>query len=865
MDVATNLVFINHQPNLTAGNTITSKHLFESFAAEFGVKIQEYLSDNHPFRAAEFVTDCQNQHQRQSLSGVGAHHQNRVERCIQTIFSWARAMMLHFVMHWPQQAQLSLWPFAVSYAVWLWNNLPDTGTRISPIELFTSTTLPDYRHLQRARVFGCPVFVLDPKLQDTKKLPKWKQRAWKGIFLGFSTNHSSNVALVLNPESGNITPQYHVIFDEKFSSVTSTQASDLDDEIWETLFKIGYDRNIAIDHDSDDEPTSTWQLPPDVDYSMFRDAGIRPAASVPVEVAQPGESNEAEVEVAHPDESSDTATSIFIENTTLAPTSSPEPSPTVPNDEANGILLRSGRHLRLPQPNLSKQVSFTHGANLAKVRGEQLNHQRLSTLNWEGFRDICANGTYGSFMTEVQKNTSKDGHLEEWNPALLATKANTEDLPSWEAAMNGPQAAGFLKACEIEIDTLQQKDCWEVTDRPTHRPVVSSTWAFRVKRFPDGAMRKLKARFCARGFEQTPGIDFHETYAPVVNWTTVRFLLIMSILLNLSTRQVDYVAAFVQSDIDTEVYVEMPRGFSQPGKVLKLKKSLYGLKQSPRNHFLNLSSKLEDMGFRASDADPCLFVSKKVIVLIYVDDTLLYSRESTDIDAVVTGLRQRGMDLEEEEDVAGFLGVHIDRRPDGTIHLTQKGLTQRIIDSLTIGHLPPKRTPSTLGVLAADSEGDLPNSTYSYASVIGMLGYLQANTRPDIAFAVAQCARFTHAPRRIHAEALERIGCYLKATHDKGLILKPIPFDDVLRTEIFVDADFAGGWGYENPKDPACVRSRTGFIIMVMGCPVQWVSTLQTDIATSTMEAEYSALSMALRSAIPLMDCFRIRRRILGK
>jgi hypothetical protein len=135
-----------------------------------------------------------------------------------------------------------------------------------------------------------------------------------------------------------------------------------------------------------------------------------------------------------------------------------------------------------------------------------------------------------------------------------------------------------------------------------------------------------------------------------------------------------------------------------------------------------------------------------------------------------------------------------------------------------------------------------------------MLGYLQANTHPDIAFAVAQCARFTHAPRRIHAEALERIGCYLKATHDKGLILKPIPFDDVLRTEIFVDADFAGGWGYENPKDPACVRSRTGFIIMVMGCPVQWVSKLQTDIATSTMEAEYSALSMALRSAIPLMD-----------
>ena len=132
----------------------------------------------------------------------------------------------------------------------------------------------------------------------------------------------------------------------------------------------------------------------------------------------------------------------------------------------------------------------------------------------------------------------------------------------------------------------------------------------------------------------------------------------MSLILGLHTAQVDYVAAFVQADIDTEVYVEMPKGFAQPGKVLRLKKSLYGLKQSSRNHYQNLKSKLEDLGFTTCDSDPCLFISDKVIALVYVDDTLLFARDPNDIDAVITGLRDRNMDLQKEEDMAGFLGVH---------------------------------------------------------------------------------------------------------------------------------------------------------------------------------------------------------------
>jgi hypothetical protein len=215
-----------------------------------------------------------------------------------------------------------------------------------------------------------------------------------------------------------------------------------------------------------------------------------------------------------------------------------------------------------------------------------------------------------------------------------------------------------------------------------------------------------------------------------------------------------------------------------------------------------------------------LFVSDTFICLVYVDDTLLFARSQTVIADVVKELKRLGMDLEEEDDVARFLGVLIQKKPSAntTIELLQTGLIQRIIDALQITHLKPKGTPSKLGVLSSDSEGDPPNSTFNYASVLGMMGYLQANSRPDISFAVSQCARFASSSRRSHEQAVERIGQYLKSTSNMGLPLHPTNFTDTFSTDVYVDTYFAGGWGYEDRNDPVCVKSRTGFIFEIMEC-----------------------------------------------
>jgi hypothetical protein len=215
-------------------------------------------------------------------------------------------------------------------------------------------------------------------------------------------------------------------------------------------------------------------------------------------------------------------------------------------------------------------------------------------------------------------------------------------------------------------------------------------------------------------------------------------------------------------------------------------------KVAPRNFFLNLKGRLEQVGFTQSQSDQCLFISEHVICLIYVDDTLFFTPEQKYIDEVLVKLRE-SMELEEEDDVAGFLGVLIKKSNDGTITLTQQGLIDRIIQSLGLENTPIKLTPAEYGCLGSDKNG---HGTYNYASVVGMLQYLQLHSRPDITFAVSQCARYMHSPRRSHEKALERIGQYLKATRDKGLILKPI-YNGALSMEAYVDADFAGMWGYE--------------------------------------------------------------------
>ena len=257
VDHASGKIFNFPQFSTTTNETLRSKHSLERLALEEGITIRTYHADNGVFASDAFKLDCISSSQKLSFSGVGAHHQNGVaERNIKTISQWARANMIHAAFHWPEFATVKLWPQALDYAVWVFNRLPSVTTGLSPNEIWSQSR--DYSNdLRRAHVFGSPVYVLDPKLQDGGKVPKWSPRARRGMFVGFSTQHSSLVPLILNVVTGKITPQFHVVFDDKFETVVSLpRGASLRDE-WMDILRFDHD---CFD-DADSDPTT--RLPPE--------------------------------------------------------------------------------------------------------------------------------------------------------------------------------------------------------------------------------------------------------------------------------------------------------------------------------------------------------------------------------------------------------------------------------------------------------------------------------------------------------------------------------------------------------------------------------------------------------------------------
>jgi hypothetical protein len=167
--------------------------------------------------------------------------------------------------------------------------------------------------------------------------------------------------------------------------------------------------------------------------------------------------------------------------------------------------------------------------------------------------NLLRGGTLGTMWSELEKNTNQDYNtIEELNPALFSVKGNTNDNPTWNQAMGGENTKGYWQACIKEYEVLLKKDVWVKVIKESWMNIIPSTWAFKCKMIPRGLVHKLKLRFCAMGCCQTEGVDYFKTFAPVVNWQTIRIMLVMSLLLGLATKQVDYTAVFVDANIDRD-------------------------------------------------------------------------------------------------------------------------------------------------------------------------------------------------------------------------------------------------------------------------------------------------------------------------
>ena len=856
VDHASGYIHVEFQSSLSSHETLNAKLNFERECRDVGVVPQTYMSDNgSSFTSREFTDHLTKFFQISKFAGVGAHHHNtQAERAIRTIMSIARTMMIHSGIYWPDVATSTLWPMAVKHACHLFNHVPNHTTGLSPTDIFTRTRWPQKKFLDM-HVWGCPVYVLEKSLQDGKKIPKWKPRSNRSMYMGVSPYHASTVPLVLSTGTGAITPQFHVVFDDWFATIGSdhTDLPNFQSNEWYKMF--GESRYQYVEDTQVEEDEYSQDLV-DALKNELRSNKIakemdKHDSPSPLDVPEPAvikEKSDSQrhktgenVETKVPD------TPIRIETEAKTPEKTPmileEDTNTEPVSNLKPKKIKKG----IERLDLGPRMS-TRRSRRNPVQRLTYTHDKSSLVKDAKIMNIMDIST--SYMTDG------DVHIYHLTPdyhvMISSSKEANPDLFGYDEAMNSEHRSSWIQSAIKEITQLERLDCWEeVPIEAATTKVLPGTWVFKVKRSPDGTFKKFKARYCIRGDLQEG--DF-ETYAPVVQFSSVRLFLAWSLMLGWYTCSIDFSNAFIQATLHDPTFIHLPRGFraSSGGKTcLRLKKSLYGLSVAPRLWYQHLWKALKKLGLQQSKHDACLLLRKDLIVICYVDDLGIQAPTKEIVDELITKLEEEGFDLTHEGSFSEYLGIKYSKIGENEIKMTQEGLIKKILDATGMTDCNTNRTPTTKEALSMDEEGERMEDNWNYRSVIGMMLYLATNTRPDIAFGVSQVARFSHNPKKSHASAVKTLIRYLAGTIDQGVIYKR---PQELCLDCFVDADFAGLFGRDPPESPSSVKSRTGYIISVGGCYILCKSQLQSTIALSTSEAEYGALSQAMRAVIPIRE-----------
>lgn len=408
---------------------------------------------------------------------------------------------------------------------------------------------------------------------------------------------------------------------------------------------------------------------------------------------------------------------------------------------------------------------------------------------------------------------------------------------SLEEAVNNKH---WKEAMDAEYMALIENKTWHLVPPQKGRNVIDCKWVYKVKRKADGSLDRYKARLVAKGFKQRYGIDYEDTFSPVVKAATIRIVLSLAVSRGWSLRQLDVKNAFLHGVLEEEVYMKQPPGYekkSMPNYVCKLDKALYGLKQAPRAWYSRLSTKLSELGFVPSKADTSLFFYKKgqvsIFLLIYVDDIIVASSVP---DATSTLLQELSKDfaLKDLGDLHYFLGIEVHKVKDGLM-LSQEKYASDLLRRVGMYECKPVSTPLSTSEKLSVNEGTLlgPQDSTQYRSVVGALQYLTL-TRPDISFSINKVCQFLHAPTTTHWAAVKRILRYVKYTVDTGLKFCRNPS---LLVSGFSDADWAG-----SPDDR---RSTGGFAVFLGPNLVSWSARKQATVSRSSTEAEYKALANA--------------------
>ncbi|KAK9089019.1 hypothetical protein Scep_028101 [Stephania cephalantha] len=488
--------------------------------------------------------------------------------------------------------------------------------------------------------------------------------------------------------------------------------------------------------------------------------------------------------------------------------------------------LRNKPGQRIIVPNEENEFIVNEPANDAQIVNDQGKSQEIALRRSVRTRRPTVSNDYVVYSLEHECDLSID-----------------KDLVSFKQAMKCDDSEKWFNAMIDELKSMDDNKVWELVELPEGAKQVGCKWVFKTKRDSHGNIERYKARLVAIGYNQKDGIDYKETFSPVSKKDSLRIIMALVAHYNLELHQMDVKTAFLNGDLEEEVYMDQPEGFLTTGKenlVCKLKKSIYGLKQASRQWYIKFNNTITSYGFVENTVDRCIYMkisgSKFVILVLYVDDILLAANDVAMLHDVKRFL-SINFEMKDMGEASYVIGIEIFRdRSQGLLGLSQKGYINKVLERFQMDKcsagivLIQKRDKFSLMQCPHNDLERQQMQCIPYASLVGSLMYAQTCTRPDISFAVGMLGRYQSNPGMDHWKAAKKVLRYLQGTKDYMLIYKQSSHLKVI--------------GYSDSDNAGCVDSRKstfGYLFLLAGGAVSWKSSKQTVIATSTMEAEFVA------------------------
>lgn len=409
---------------------------------------------------------------------------------------------------------------------------------------------------------------------------------------------------------------------------------------------------------------------------------------------------------------------------------------------------------------------------------------------------------------------------------------------SYSEAIHSEDSKKWLQAMNKEISSLEENQTWKIVNQPLNKKIVEVKWIYRIK-----SDKTYKARVVAKGFQQD-FVENEEIYSPVARMTTLKVLLSVSCVNSWKIEQMDVETAFLNGKIKSEVYIYPPDGYEiDPNKVCLLQKSLYGLRESPRDWYECFNDFMNNANFKRSNYDYCLYsgliYESKIYLLLYVDDLLICGENERAISKLKLMLSER-FHMKDLGKVNQYLGINIEYDANKKeMYLSQENYITGLAMKYELEESRIVETPMEINLKLEPA--DKIDDKIKYRNLIGTLLYIANGTRPDISFSVNYLSRFQQSYCETHYRYALRVLKYLYHTRSLKLNYNTRIME---KLDAFVDSDWA--------SDTLDRKSTTGIIVRIFGNLVLWKTQKQRVVSRASTHAEFYALADCVQEVIPI-------------